>query len=281
VKVLITGADGQLGMAFQEELKRRDLDFFPTDINSCDITKKEQVNGLISKQRPTVLINCAAYNLVDDAEDNIEAAYSINAKAVEILAKACKDNDIFFVHFSTDYVFDGRKKALYTEEDAPDPINVYGKSKHEGERIACAATENHLVFRTSWVYDRGKQNFLYKLKGWARQDKVLRVSSDEVSVPTYTRDIVKGTLAGLEQGRKGLYHLTNSGYCSRYELAEYFLKKSGLDREIIPVPSASFKQKARRPFFSAMSNARLCHEFNISIPPWQNAIDRYCNLCNF
>jgi dTDP-4-dehydrorhamnose reductase len=281
VKVLITGADGQLGLAFQEELKLRNLDFFPTDINSCDITKKEQVNGLISKQRPTVLINCAAYNLVDDAEDNPEPAYSLNAKAVEILAKVCKDNNIFYVHFSTDYVFDGTKNTPYTEEDTPNPLNVYGKSKYKGEIAVCNTTENRLVFRTSWMYGKGKQNFFYKLKGWARQDKVLRISSDEISVPTYTHDIVTATLAGLEQEKRGLYHLTSSGYCSRYELAKYFLKKRGIDKEIVPVPSASFKQKAMRPLFSAMSNARLCHELNISIPPWQDGIDRYCNLCNF
>ena len=277
MKVLITGADGQLGLAFQEELKRRNIDFFPTDIVSCDITKKDQVDYLISRQKPTVLLNCAAYNLVDEAEDNPDIAFSINSKAVEILVKACKDNGIFFVHYSTDYVFDGTKNTPYIEEDTPNPINIYGRSKHKGEKIACETSKDYLVFRTSWMYGKGKQNFLYKLKQWAKEEKTLRISSDEVSVPTYADDIVMATLAGLKQGKRGLYHLTNSGHASRCELAEYFLKRAGIDKQIIPVPSASFKQKAKRPLFSAMSNAKLCREFNISLPPWQDGIERYCH----
>ena len=181
------------------------------------------------------------------------------------------------MHFSTDYVFDGKKGALYTEEDAPNPINVYGKSKYEGEKIACETLKNHLVFRTSWVYGKGQQNFLYKLRQWAQKQDALRISDDEISVPTYADDIVKATLAGLEQGKRGLYHLTNSGHASRYRLAKYFLKASGMDKQVIPVPSASFKQKAKRPLFSAMSNAKLCREFNISLPPWQDGIERYCH----
>ena len=277
MKVLITGADGQLGVAFIEKLKLRGIDFFATDISSCDITKADQVTMLIKNHKPTVLINCAAYNLVDDAESNPDAAYAVNSNAVGILASKCRDNGVFLVHYSTDYVFDGEKGVLYTETDAPNPVNIYGKSKYEGEKITCETLKERLVFRTSWVYGKGKQNFLYKLKTWLKENKVLHIASDEVSVPTYTDDIVAATLKGLEQGKKGLYHLTSSGYASRYEFARYFLNKSGIDALVIPELTTYFKFKAKRPKFSAMSNAKLCREFGISIPHWQDGVDRYCH----
>ena len=275
MKVIITGADGQLGSAFQREFTHRHVAFFGTDISTCDITNVASVDALLDEHQPTVLINCAAYNLVDDAEARRDVAFAVNAQAVKVLALACQARGIKFVHYSTDYVFDGRKGDLYTEDDAPHPLNVYGLSKHEGETLARTLIANHLVFRTSWVYGEGQQNFLYKVTQWARKNKVLRISADEVSVPTSAEDLVQGTLAALDKGMTGLYHLTSSGYASRYEWAKYFLQAAGVDVLVVPVPMSSFQLKAERPLFSAMSNRKISDLLGMKIPAWQEGVDMY------
>jgi len=275
MKVVITGADGQLGLAFQKELARRQVAFFGTDISTCDITNAKSVDALLDLHQPTVLINCAAYNLVDDAEAESDVAFAVNAHAVKILALACATRKIKFVHYSTDYVFDGQKGACYTEEDTPNPLNVYGISKRDGENWARTLVADHLVLRTSWVYGEGQQNFLYKVTQWASKNKVLRMSADEVSVPTSVEDLVQVTLLALDKGITGLYHLTSSGYASRYEWAKYFLGSVGADVSVAPAPMASFQLKAARPLFSAMSNEKISAALGVTIPSWQKGVDRY------
>ena len=275
MQVVITGADGQLGAAFQKELTRRHVPFQGTDIATCDITKSASVEALLDAHKPTVLINCAAYNLVDEAEAKRDFAYAVNALAVKVLASACRERNIKFVHYSTDYVFDGQKGAVYTEDDAPHPLNVYGLSKFEGETFARTLIADHLVFRTSWVYGEGQQNFLYKVSQWASKNKVLRISEDEISVPTSVEDLVQVTLAALDQGTRGLYHLTSSGHASRYEWARYFFQAAGMDVEVVPVPMSSFQLKAARPPFSAMSNRKISDVLEMTIPAWQEGVDRY------
>jgi dTDP-4-dehydrorhamnose reductase len=137
------------------------------------------------------------------------------------------------------------------------------------------AAPQYLIFRLSWVFGKGRQNFLYKLSEWAGKNPVLKVVSDQVSVPTYTEDIVATTMLAIERGARGLYHLTNSGYASRYEVARYFLEKTGANNIILPVTSDRFPSPAKRPYFSAMSTGRLSAELGCSIPDWKNAIDRY------
>jgi len=228
--------------------------------------------------KPDIIVNCAAYNNVDEAEANPELAHLVNSKAVENLAQLCKKSNIFLVHYSSDYVFDGKKGDLYTEVDTPNPLNEYGKSKLSGENITRDSLTDYLVFRTSWVIGRGKQNFLYKLMNWAKENRVLKISSDETSVPTYTEDIANVTLLSLERGLNGLYHLTNSGYASRYELAKYFIDKMELENVIIPVCASVFSARATRPLFSAMSNKRISKELSISISHWKKGVDRFIEI---
>jgi len=183
------------------------------------------VKELFYREKPDIVINCAAYNLVDKAEEDYITAYKTNALGVRNLAYLSNKLNAFFVHYSTDYVFDGTKEnGLYTEEDTPNPLNEYGKSKLTGERWIVEETENYLLFRVSWVYGRGKQNFIYKLIQWAKNNDYLKIAYDEISVPTSTRTIVEVTLKALDNGLTGLYHLTNSGYASRYEWAKKYLK---------------------------------------------------------
>jgi len=275
MKVVITGANGQLGLGFQQEFMRKGVPFWGTDLTSCDITQREQVEQMLDVHKPSVLINCAAYNLVDEAEIDRSAAFKVNAEAVSILAQVCHARGIKFVHYSTDYVFDGKKGSLYTEEDTTNPLNVYGLSKYEGEAAARAIGPSHLVFRTSWVYGEGKQNFLYKVSQWAQKSKEIKVTVDEVSSPTSVEDIVGVTLKALEQGLVGMYHLTSSGYASRYAWATVFIKLAGLSTQVTPVPSSFFSLKAVRPLFSAMSNRKISKELGIQIPSWQEGIEKY------
>lgn len=270
-KILILGANGQLGKQFQTELTNLKRDFLAPDEKDCDITQFDRLKEYITANRPAIIINCAAYNAVDDAEKDNTVAFLINHQAVQNMAKICLDNDIFLVHYSSDYVFDGKKGDLYTEDDEPNPLNEYGKSKLAGEQAVLKTLPNSLVIRLSWVFGHGTQNFLYKLKNWAANNPVLKISADEASVPTYTSDIVAATLALFEQKQKGLFHLTNSGYCSRYEWARFALETMGLKNTIIPVAMSNFKSPAERPLFSAMSNEKITKALNQEIPDWKTS----------
>jgi dTDP-4-dehydrorhamnose reductase len=222
-----------------------------------------------------VIINCAAYNAVDAAEQNADLAYLINAKSVENIASLCKKNGILLVHYGTDYVFDGGKGNLYAEQDVPNPLNVYGKSKLQGEDAVVRSGATYLLFRTSWVFGNGAQNFIYKLLQWSEKNPVLRLTSDEVSVPTSTADLVSLTLRSITKGITGLYHATNSDYASRYEWGRYIAKTLSLKSLIVPVPMSYFPSPVNRPLFSAMSNALLEKELGITIPSWQEAVERF------
>ncbi len=274
-KILITGSGGQLGNDFQRILTERNMNFIAPDEKSCDITDRNSMTRILDAVNPDILINCAAYNAVDDAEDNADTAYLVNSSAPGLLAGLCHERKILFIHYSSDYVFDGKKEGLYTEEDETNPLNIYGKSKLSGEEAARAKTYNCLIFRLSWVFGPGKQNFLYKLSQWAQNNLILKISADETSVPTYTGDIVETTLMSIDRGLRGLFHLTNSGYASRYEVAKYFIRQAGYKNLVIPVPMNTFKTKAQRAGFSAMSNERLSKELNYSIPIWEEGVSRY------
>ena len=169
----------------------------------------------------------------------------------------------------------GVKEGFYIEDDMPNPINNYGRSKLLGEKLLAEETDGFLLFRVSWVFGAGRQNFLYKLLELAKKNSVLKIVADQVSVPTYTEDIVKVTMLAVENGARGLYHLTNSGYASRYEVARYYIDKLKLPNLALPVNSGFFGETARRPYFSAMSNRKLSNALSVEIPDWKNAVDRF------
>jgi dTDP-4-dehydrorhamnose reductase len=199
----------------------------------------------------------------------------VNAMGVRNLARASKKMDSLLVHFSSDYVFDGTKEDFYTEEDITNPLNKYGESKLSGELFLKEETDNFLLFRVSWVFGAGQQNFLYKLLEWAKQKKLLKVVCDQISVPTCTRDIAHLTMFAINKGLRGVYHLTNSGYASRYEVARFFLEKTGMDNLVLPVRSDAFPSPAKRPYFSAMSNIKLSRALDVQIPDWRIGIESH------
>ncbi len=274
MKYIITGSSGQLAKAFIKKFTELNFDFVAPSEQNLDITNKEKIANIFSQYKPNIVINCAAYNNVEAAQLDNTKAILINKTAVTNLVKESKKHNAKFVHFGTDYVFDGTKNDLYVETDKTNPLNEYGKSKLAGEQEALKYN-NSLVCRLSWVIGEGQQNFLFKLYGWLKSNKTVKVSSDEVSVPCFSFDIANTVIKAIDNGLSGLYHLTNSGKCSRYELAKEFVKIKNFDNEILPVPMASFNSKVQRPLVTAMSNKKISKELNITIPEWKESLKQF------
>ncbi len=286
MKILITGADGQLGRALQNECSTRGIDFIPTDyivetnnhshsssnrFVNLDITRFEAVRQFVKNHPCEVILNCAAYNDVDKAEKEKETAFLVNAFGPRNLAIVSNELQIPLVHFSTDYVFDGKKGSPYYVWDKPNPLSVYGKSKLYGEEMVTQFTNRYFLVRLSWVFGDGKINFVKKVIEWSKNKEELRIVDDQISSPSYTVDLSKAILGLLHTGEYGVYHLSNTGYCSRYEWAKTALILFGWKGKIIPVKSDEFKTKAKRPNFSAMDNFPLDNILGYELPEWKEA----------
>jgi dTDP-4-dehydrorhamnose reductase len=281
MKYLITGKNGQLAQAFIKRFEKQAIDFSAPDESQLDITDPKIVDRVVETLKPDVIINCAAYNLVDKAEQDKAAAFAVNATGPGILAQVSAKQKSILVHFGSDYIFDGLKEnGLYTENDAVNPLNEYGKSKLSGEQQVVRECEKYLVLRLSWVFGAGKQNFIYKLAAWAENSEYLKIACDEFSVPTSTETVVDFTLKALEQGVTGKYHLTNSGFCSRYEWARLILSNLGITKFVRPVTMDSFNLPAKRPKFSAMSNGKLSGLLNAPIPTWEESVKSFLQKGN-
>jgi len=275
MKYLIAGASGQLAKAFISHFEKTGIAFDAPPETEFDITNPDAVSQVFASSKPDVILNCAAYNNVDAAENNPAPAFAINAEAVKTLAEAAAKHGAVIVHYGTDYVFDGETEHPYSEEDNTNPLNAYGQSKLDGETEVLESEAESLLLRVSWVYGNGTQNFLHKMQQWSEGRTVLKVVWDQISVPTYTEDIVTYTLAALKHNLRGRYHLTNSGYATRYEVAKHFFKCINKDITIIPVGSDTFPSPVNRPFFSAMNNRKLSDALGQSIPSWEDALERF------
>lgn len=273
---LITGKNGQLARAFARRITLMGGECSAPDEARLDITSAECVREAIRECKPGVIVNCAAYNAVDKAEQEPGAAFAVNAEGPRNLARAAREAKALFVHFGSDYVFDGLKEnGLYTEADAVNPLNEYGRSKLAGEQAVLEEHDRPLVLRLSWVFGRGKQNFIYKLGEWAKTSEYLKIACDEFSAPTSADDVAEITLQAVNQGLTGRYHLTNSGYCSRYEWAREIMKGLGIRKFIRPVSMDAFHLPAKRPKFSAMSNDAIRIALNRTIDTWEEATAKF------
>jgi len=272
MKFLITGARGQLAREFISYFQEKGYGFAALSKEELDVSDFEKVYQTIKEIKPDIIINCSAYNQVDLAEKEKHLAYKVNTIGVYNLAISAREIKAKLVHYSTDYVFDGTKIGFYTEEDQPNPLNEYGKSKLFGEFFIQEVLENYLIFRVSWVYGKGTQNFLYKLEEWAKKQEVLKIAVDEFSVPTSSRTIVEVTLKALDEGLTGLYHLTNSGYASRYEWAKEYFRLKGINKLIYPALQADFNLPAKRPKWSVMSNEKISKALGIAIRDWREEL---------
>ena len=232
--VLVTGANGQLGNEFRRlAVIAKETEFILTDVDELDITNASVVNKFIEMHPVNFLINCAAYTAVDKAEDDEEKAYSLNADAVNIIGKACNRHNIQLIHFSTDFVFNGTSKKPYTEQDKPNPLSVYGKSKHVGE-IYLTKLRTGIIIRTSWLYSSFGNNFVKTMLRMAQEKEELRVVNDQVGSPTWAADLAAVTLkiinyfrSNLNKQNWGFFHYSNEGECTWYEFAREIINLAG------------------------------------------------------
>ena len=281
MKYLIFGNKGQLGKEFVKIFEKENYDYRGYDIDNFDISNFSNLRYVISEYKPDLIINCTAYNQVDFAEKNFIDAYRTNAIAVRNLAYIASEFDIFLIHFSTDYVFDGNKGDLYIEKDEANPINEYGKSKYAGEVFLREVIDKYLILRLSWVYGDGQQNFIYKLLQWSKNNAELKIVTDEISIPCSAKMIADYTLKAFNSGLTGLFHLTNSGYASRFDWAKEILKNCKIEKNIIPVTLDYFNLPAKRPKFAAMSNSLISKELNIEIPDWKTSLKEFMEGAKF
>lgn len=275
MKYLIIGKNGQLGKEFFKYLSNNNYDVVALGHDDIELSNLESVNNACESIKPDIVINCAAYNYVDLAETDYYGSFKANTLGPYNLKIAQEKYNFKLVHYSTDYVFDGKKEdGLYSEEDRPNPLSQYAKSKFMGEDLL-KRIKNTLVFRVSWVFGDGNQNFIYKVRQWSKNGSSLKISTNEVSSPTSTKIIVEATLKALDKNLEGLFHLNNSDYCSRYELAKFVLKTIKAKNIIYPVTGEFFNLPAIRPNFSAMDNTLISSSLNIEIPDWQYSVKKY------
>jgi dTDP-4-dehydrorhamnose reductase len=286
MKVLLFGKNGQLGWELQRCLACLG-EVTALDYPEIDLSRPGQGAQAIEGSHPDVVVNAAAYTAVDKAESEVEKAYAVNQAAPAEMAQALRKNDALFIHYSTDYVFDGQKTEPYRESDAPNPISIYGKSKLAGEQAVQDIGGNYLILRTAWVYSLRGETFVNKILGWAHKNTTLQVVDDQVSNPTWARllaEITAQILAGFKHkgsldlgALKGIYHLAGAGYASRYEWALEILKclPAGYPlaaRKVLPAKSTDFPTPAVRPSFSALNCERFEQTFGLNLPHWKIAL---------
>lgn len=275
MKMLITGAHGQLGQDLTELCRRNGHEVLPCGSQDLDITDYYAVLEYVSTVRPDFIVNCAAYNAVDLAEKEWEKAFFVNGTGPKNLALAANKVGAVLVHYSTDYVFNGQIDRPYTIVDFPTPISKYGESKLLGEQQVLRHAHSYYLIRISWVFGSGNMNFVKKVLEWSEKQDLITVVDDQISSPTYTYDLAKATLDLIKTGQYGLYHCTNAGFCSRYDFASYILQKIGWTGDLVPGKSAEFKTPAIRPSFSALDNFGITQVMGYTMPSWQDAVDRF------
>lgn len=269
MKILITGANGQLGTELSKILPNA----ISTDFKDLDIVDSDAVRDFVRKNNVETIINCAAYTAVDDAEDNFLAARLINAIGPKNLASTgCK-----LIHISTDYVFDGQACTPYSPKDEPHPQSVYGWTKRMGEVAVMSAAEKYVILRTAWLYSPYGKNFVKTMRKLGAEKNSIGVVSDQIGTPTYAADLADAIVKIMPQIHKnnsGIYHYTNLGQCSWYDFACEIMKLSGLKCDVSPIKTSEYKTRALRPQYSVLNKTQTSQMFGITIPQWQEALKR-------
>jgi dTDP-4-dehydrorhamnose reductase len=280
-KIVVTGANGQLG----SELKVLSSSFPQYEFifvtrEQLSIDDEKAVNELLNTHRPSWLINCAGYTAVDKAEVEKEEAFRINAYATGILAAACKKIDCRFIHISTDYVFDGNSNSPYKEDDATNPLSVYGASKLEGEKLAMEKDPGSIIIRTSWVYSQFGKNFVKTMLRLMKEKESLNVVNDQFGAPTYAADLASVILEIIQYlqvnsyppDTAGIYHYANEGVTTWYDFAEVIKEISGSHCMIHPVPGSEYPTPAKRPAYSVFDTNKIQHTFGITLRQWKDSL---------
>ena len=278
MKILITGATGQLGRALVDELGQRDGEVVATDLPELDISDREAVTRLLAVERPEMVINAAAATRVDDLEADPDLALKVNALGPRNLATACRRLGAKLVQVSTDYVFDGTKKGPYVEWDKTGPQSVYGLSKLLGETYVREQCPDHFIVRTAWLYGVPGPNFINAILARARTGQELMVVDDQRGTPTSTLALAPQLLALADTEAFGTYHATCQGEATWYEFALLILERAGLDVKVRPCTTQEFPRSAPRPANSVLENRLLQLEGLDLMPSWQEAYNRFWDL---
>lgn len=275
MKVLLTGSNGQLGYDFKKLFDNLGIEYIATDYTELDITNDKELKKFFNENKEiTHVINCAAYNDVDKAESD-EKVYLLNTEAPTKLAKFSREIGAIYVTYSTDFVFDGLKNTPYTEEDEVNPLSEYGKSKAKGEKQVLETYDKSFVIRTSWVFGIANNNFNKQVINWSKTRENLNIVDDQVSVPTYSRDLAIFSWKLINSGKFGLYHISNDGVASKYDQAKYVLEKIGWKGTLGKAKTSDFNLPAKRAEYSKLDSSKVEKIVGEKIPHWKDAIDRF------
>lgn len=294
LRIMLTGKNGQVGWELQRTLAPLPGELIALGREELDLEKPEQISRMVRRIKPDIIVNAAAYTAVDKAEAEPDTVMAVNGVAPGILAEEAKRINALLVHYSTDYVFDGTKTTPYNEDDVPNPINLYGRTKLSGERAIQAVGAPHLILRTSWVYGARGNNFLLTILRLASEREELNIIDDQVGTPTWSRFLAEATAQMLQKipnhslfiECSDIYHVTPYGLTSWYGFAKtiienYKIYKNDVElkiRRLNPINTAGYKTAARRPVNSVLSNVKINHVFNINLPQWELDIEKVVRL---
>ncbi|MFH1477157.1 MAG: dTDP-4-dehydrorhamnose reductase [Verrucomicrobiota bacterium] len=274
--VTILGGRGMLGSDLAPVLTRAGYSIRILDLPEFDLTKTDHLAHAMEGTQ--VIVNCAAFTNVDQAEERFDTALEVNGRSVGALGAAAKGRGIFVVHISTDFVFDGRQTWPYVETDPPNPINAYGRSKLEGERALQRSACAHVILRVQWSYGSHGANFINKIRERAGKSAEVKVVTDQIGAPTWTVDMARAIAVLIRDRRKGLYHFANAGYASRFEVARFMVTQLNLPTKITPCTSAAFPSPALRPKNSWFDTAKIQSILDPPIRSWQDALAEFLQI---
>lgn len=274
-KILVIGAGGQLGQCLKVVAERRGITeiVFPAE-QDANILDESGLNDLLAREQPAFVINCAAYTAVDKAEDEVELAKAINETGAGYLASACLVNGATLIHVSTDFVFEGNEVKLLKEDDQAEPINVYGTTKLDGEKVVSSKLPAHFIIRTSWLYSEYANNFVKTMLKLGTERDELNIIADQVGTPTYAIDLANAIfdIINSSSAAYGVYHYSNEGVTSWFDFAKAIFDISETTVKVNPIPGSAYPTKATRPAFSVMDKTRIKETFSIEIPYWRDSL---------
>lgn len=275
MKVLVTGANGQLGYDVVKELQKQNIECYGATRKDFDIVDFKATEEFITNYMPDAVIHCAAYTAVDKAEDEQGLCYLVNASATENIAEICKKINAKMLYASTDYVFDGTKNGFYEVDDEPNPINVYGKTKLLGEQTVQRILDKYFIVRISWVFGEHGNNFVRTMLRLGKERKEISVVADQYGSPTYTANLAQLLVEMIQTEKYGIYHATNEGVCTWAEFAEEIFKIAGMNVKVNPITTAEYPTRAKRPMNSRLSKKSLIINNFKTLDNWQNAVENY------
>lgn len=276
-RVLVTGGKGQLALCIKDAARQlADLSFLFVDVDELDITKPDEVKHYFEQHEIDYCINCAAYTAVDKAESEAELAKAINVDGPKFLAEACNENNAVLIQISTDFVFDGRQTSLYSENDEPNPLGVYGSTKWLGEKAITSVMSEHFIIRTAWLYSEHGHNFMKTMLRLGGEREQLGVVCDQIGTPTYAGDLARAILDIISENQRtyGTYHFSNEGVASWYDFADAIFEIENIACALSPIKTSEYKTPAERPTFSVLDKSKIRGMLQMEIPHWRKSLQK-------